>query len=95
MNNDQSLRKYSTADARRIIRGLASGLRPGHVPMTDAEFLRRNDPERYRHEQLLDLEERLIDAMEQLVDHEQPMRQNQPKPAPPVSTTPQTGAIDL
>ena len=51
-------------NARLIIAGLFSGRRPGHQPMTDAEFLSRYDPERYEHGQLIKRLDRLTEAIE-------------------------------
>ena len=43
--------------------GLASGKRPGYQPVSDAEFLRMYDPERYEHGQLMKRLDQLIEAI--------------------------------
>ena len=92
---------YSKEEAQVIVTGLASGRRPGHRAMSDAEFLKRYDPEQYRHQQLLDVANRLeyqinglIQALEALNGTQSP-RQDHWKSEPAPSTKVHTGAIDL
>ena len=93
--------EYSKEEVGLIVTGLGSGRRPGHRPMSDAEFLKRYDPEQYRHQQLLDVANRLeclinelIQALEALHGTQSP-RQDHWKSAPAPSTKVHTGAIDL
>jgi len=55
--------QYTEEQVRRIITGLASGKRPGYRPETDAEFLKRYDPERYQREQVIAILEQIRDSL--------------------------------
>ena len=92
---------YSKEEAKLIVTGLASGRRPGHRAMSDAEFLKRYDPEQYRHQQLLDLANQfeclineVMQALEALHRTQSP-HQDHWKSAPAPSTKVHPGAIDL
>ncbi len=92
---------YSKEEVHLIVTGLASGRRPGHRAMSDAEFLKHYDPEQYRHQQLLDLANRfeflineVMQALEALHGSQSP-RQDHWKSEPAPSTKVHTGAIDL
>lgn len=57
------MRQYTKAEVDRIMLGLTSGTRPGYIPPTDAEFEAQYDPQRYRHEQLIEALNRLIETL--------------------------------
>src|SRR3990167_5529599 len=59
----RTLMPYTPEDVRRIGTGLASGKRPGYRPETDAEFLKRYDPERYQRERVINVLEEIRDSL--------------------------------
>ena len=58
--------KYTKEQCRRIVKGLASGTRPGYRPMSDAEFEARYDPQSAREKRLENLLAELIGAVRDL-----------------------------
>ena len=58
--------KYTTAQAKTIVKGLLSGRPPNYRPMPDAEFEARYDPQSAREKRLENLLEELIGAVSDL-----------------------------
>ena len=58
--------KYTSAQAKTIVKGLLSGTRPGYRSMSDAEFEARYDPQSAREKRLENLLEELIGAVRDL-----------------------------
>ena len=77
----------AVANARKIVRGLVSGKRPDHRPMSEAEIIRVSDPERFRHEEMMQKIDGLITAVmglppQVLQEPERPRRKPYQPPAP-------------
>ena len=58
--------KYTSAQAKTIVKGLLSGRPPNYRPMPDAEFEARYDPQSVREKRLENLLEELIGAVRDL-----------------------------
>ena len=88
------MRKYTKEEANTIVKGLASGRRPGHRPMSEAEFRRIHEPERSEQQELMRKLDALIDVVKDMTTPPEPERgqsytrpYNQPPPLPKASGT--------